>query len=210
VERRPFSSRLAGLASIGPRFGGDLLLEQLHRPSWKPAVRPLGSTLDAAARMLRGCRCVCPHSLREREQLTPQALLGRLPSVTSQVSLSPDYDEAFLEWLFAEMASVKSRGSLIGRLVHDGKGRMLGWYLAYLRRGGVCQAIQVAAVDRAMQQVFDHEAWRYGGSVLRGRLEPRLFEPVWQRRCYYGTANASWRTRGTPPSLRQSAQVTAS
>jgi hypothetical protein len=29
-----------------------------------------------------------------------------------------------------------------------------------------------------------HHAWRAGVTVLRGRLEPILFEPVWQRHCF--------------------------
>jgi hypothetical protein len=56
-------------------------------------------------------------------------------------------------------------------------GRVLGWYVAFVRRGAVCDTIQVAANKRAVDVVLDHlfrEASRRGASAVRGRLERRL------------------------------------
>ena len=62
----------------------------------------------------------------------------------------------------------------------------MGWYVAYLPRGGIGQAMQIAAAERGVETVLDRlfeDAWRRGVTALQGRLEPRLFEPLFERRC---------------------------
>jgi hypothetical protein len=194
VEVRRIWERLGGAAALlgslswtrffrPSRFAVDLLLQRLGRTHWKPVARPLCAPVDGVAgRYLR-----VDEPATWAEELTPGMLLEHLPTVTDHLRVRPDYDEAFLTWLFAEMARVTSRGHLTGRLVHDREGRTLGWYVAYLQPGGVGQVLQVAARTRNVDAVVDHlfhHAWRMGVTALRGRLERVLFETVWQRRCY--------------------------
>jgi hypothetical protein len=194
VDVRRIWERLGGTAALLPslswtrlfrpsRFGIGLFLDRARRSGWKPVTRPVSGLIDAlAARSLR------PRELTTwAEDLTPDALLEHLPIVTDRLRIRPDYDREFLVWLLAEMARVTSRGRLAARLVHDQDGRVLGWYIVYLQQGGIGQAIQIAARPRDVGGVVDHlfnHAWRSGVTVLRGRLEPILFEPVWQRHCF--------------------------
>jgi hypothetical protein len=47
----------------------------------------------------------------------------------------PDYSEEFLRWVFDEMASVRTRGTLVRCLARD-EDRVLGWYVTYCKPGG--------------------------------------------------------------------------
>jgi hypothetical protein len=121
------------------------------------------------------------------EALTSTSLVEHLPAMTSHQRLRPDYSEAFLEWLFDQMARVKSRGTLVRQLVRDEGGRALGWYVAYMQPGGVSQVQQIAAKPQDVGAVMDHllyHACEIGSSILRGRLDPMLFESVRQAHCY--------------------------
>jgi hypothetical protein len=165
------------------RFAVGLYLERAGRSRWTPATRPFSALVDGLA--TRSLRPKEPTTWSE--DLTPGALLEHLPIITDHLRIRPDYDETFLVWLLAEMGRLTSRGRFSARLVHDRNGRVLGWYVAYLKPGGVGQAIQIAAGPRDIDEVLDHllyQAWRTGVTVLRGRLEPILFEPVWERHCF--------------------------
>jgi hypothetical protein len=119
-------------------------------------------------------------------RLTPHGLLDAMPTVSKRLTLYPDYDEGFLEWLFEELGKVERRGRLVANLVHAESGRALGWYLYYLRPGARCEVLQVAASERDVGRVLDHllsHAHANGSAAVRGRLEPNLVEAVVRRRC---------------------------
>jgi hypothetical protein len=150
------------------------------------ATAPLGAPLDALATRLPAKLFRAPKPAGTVETLTPERLVTHLDTVTSTLRLHPDYDEGFVDWLFREMAEVKSRGDLVRSLVRGDDGRVLGWYVVYVRRGGVSDAVQVAAADGAAGAVLDHlfdETFRRGASAVRGRIEPRLLAALWGRRC---------------------------
>ncbi|MGH8907637.1 MAG: hypothetical protein ACRD0K_14220 [Egibacteraceae bacterium] len=169
------------------RFAGDHLLERRGGASWRPLLRPLSSALDGLAARACGPLLRMARPPTRGEQLTPQALLEHLPSVAGRLRVRPDYDEESLRWLFQEAARVATRGDLARQLVRDHNGRALGWYVAYLRPGGVGHVLQIAARDRDVAAVIDHlfhHAWRSGATALRGRCEPLLFTPLRQRHCH--------------------------
>ena len=64
----------------------------------------------------------------------------------------------------------------------------MGWFVYYLRRGGVSDVLQVVsaprAVDRVLDDLFAH-AGRSGAALLRGRLEPLLVDALGRRRCVF-------------------------
>lgn len=121
-----------------------------------------------------------------REELTPEALCNELPTIARGFRLYPDYDQPFVDWLFRELAAVQSRGRLVRSLVRSEDGRVLGWYVLYVRPGGVSDVVQVVAGDRDTGAVLDHlfyEAFQLGVSAVRGRIEPRLLTALWGRKC---------------------------
>jgi hypothetical protein len=163
---------------------GDELLARSRRGQLKAAARPVFATVDVAAtRIFRALRIGEPPT--QGEPLTPEALIEHLPLIHQGTRVIPEYSEAFLQWLFAEMAFVRTRGPLVGRLVRN-QDRVLGWYVTYMPPGGVGQVMQIGAAGRDLGAVIDHlfhHAWRSGTSALEGRLEPTLFEPFSGRRC---------------------------
>ena len=171
------------------RSTGEQALERFGMAAWKPVVRPALSAVQAVANRVPAISLQVKDPPTRAEELTPQALLEHLPSVSQHRSLHPDYDEQFLAWLFREMAAVRSRGDLVKRLIRDRKDRVLGWYVAYLQRRGLSHVLQIAAKERDAAAVLDHlfyDAQTAGVAVLAGQLEPSLFEPLSQpwRRCF--------------------------
>jgi hypothetical protein len=65
--------------------------------------------------------------------------------------------------------------------------RVLGWYVAYLKPGGVSQVMDVKATRGQLGRVLDYlfaDAWDCGADALEGRLEQALYEPLSSRRCW--------------------------
>jgi hypothetical protein len=120
------------------------------------------------------------------EELTAQAMLECQAEVLGHTTLRVDYDEPFLEWLFREMGAVRSRGTLVRRLLRRDD-RPVGWYVAYLKAGGVSEVMDVKAVGGQLGTVLDHlfaDAWDCGADAVEGRFEPALYEPLSGRRCW--------------------------
>jgi len=141
--------------------------------NWAPGLgRALAPILGT--RLRRSRRGGPPGSV---EELTPEGLVEHAQELCSAFRLHPAYDVEFAEWLFREMAAVRSRGSLLRSLVRAEDDRVLGWYVAYVRKGAVCDVVQLAATERALDAVLDHlfhQARERGASAVRGRLERRL------------------------------------
>jgi hypothetical protein len=177
------------------RSAGEQALQRFGMAAWRPVIRPVLLGVQAVANRIPAVSLRVKDPLTRAEDLTPQALLEYLPSISQHRRLHPDYDEQFLAWLFHEMAEVRSRGELVKRLVRDREDRVLGWYVAYLQRQGLSQVMQIAAKERDAQAVLDHlfhDAQRAGVAALTGQFEPSLFEALAQRwrRCFlYLSAN---------------------
>jgi hypothetical protein len=121
-------------------------------------------------------------------ELEPRELAELLPELAGTSRLRPDYDPVFLDWLFGEMRAVRTRGSLIARVVRTRERRVLGCYVYYLRRAGVSDVLQVVATPRDVGRVVDDlfaHAKANGAALLRGRLEAPLVEALGSRRCVF-------------------------
>lgn len=111
------------------------------------------------------------------EPLTADLLLEQMSSAGRYLRLHPDYDAEFLAWLFAELEAMGPRGRLVGRLVRNAKGRVLGWYLYLLPPRGVAQVLQLGVPGPDPEPVIDHLLWQAhadGAAAVQGRLEPAL------------------------------------
>jgi GNAT superfamily N-acetyltransferase len=158
----------------------------MPRPRLWAAVSQMVDVLDGATALGAG-RFLAPDSTSDTATaLTPRAMVDLLPAVTKRLKLYPDYDEAFLAWLFEELVKVGRRGRLVAHLVRDLSGRPLGWYVYYLRPGWRSEVLQIVADQPNAGRVLDHllsHAHRHGSAAVRGRLEPGLVEAVVRRRC---------------------------
>jgi hypothetical protein len=167
---------------IAARLGAP----RLRRRRARAALRPMASAFDVVTRTV-AARLLAPTPVDTGvEPLTPHKLAEAFRGEGKRLELYPDYDEEFLEWLFAELARVPRRGRLVAHLVRDEAARTLGWYIYYLRPGWRSEVLQVAAGDRAVGRVMDHLVWHaytHGSAALRGRLEPNLVQAVARRPC---------------------------
>jgi hypothetical protein len=144
--------------------------------------RPLGAGLDALS-AVRPRRT----STNRLEQLTPGALVRELPAIASAARLRPAYDERYSEWLFSAMAAVQTRGSLIARMLRCEDGKARGWFIYYLRRGGLSEVVQLVAERPWLRTVLDaaiEHARRSLSAGLRGRIEPGMLEALPGRGCF--------------------------
>jgi hypothetical protein len=179
-KRRVPADRRDGLVhpGTGPRWAYLLVR----------ALSPVLSLLDAITAAVAGriLRPRAPDAVTA-EQLTPRAVIEQMRSLAQSLRLHPDYDEAFLTWLFDELASSTKRGRLVASLIRNRESGVLGWYVYYLKPGGISQVLQVALFDRDdAREVLDHlfhHASENRSTALRGRVEPRLVEPLSRRWC---------------------------
>jgi hypothetical protein len=149
------------------------------------ALRLAAAGLDAATTRAAGALLPQAPSGIVAEPLTPELILEHLPAIAGDRP-RPDYDLAQLRWLFAAMDGVPRRGRPVAHLLRNERGRVLGWYVYYLRPGWRSEVIQVAATERDIGAVVDHLLWHareHGAGALRGRLEPGLVQEVARRRC---------------------------
>lgn len=143
---------------------------------------PLGAGLDALSAVRPRRR-----STTRLEQLTPKAFVRELPAFASAARLRPAYDERYSEWLFDAMAAVQTRGSLIARLLRGDDGKVRGWFIYYLRRGGLSEVVQLVAerpwLPAVLDAVIEH-ARRGLSAGLRGRVQPGILEALPGRGCF--------------------------
>jgi hypothetical protein len=167
---------------LPPREGGPRSARAVAR-----MLGPLWSLLDGITSLLAG------PILRPRkpdtvvEPLTPAAVLEHMAALAPRLRLYPSYDREYLEWLFRELAATRTRGTFVAHLVRGGDGRALGWYVYYLKSGGISQVLQIVAANtedaRAVIRNLFHHARQRGSVALQGRLEPRLMEPLSRQGC---------------------------
>ena len=115
------------------------------------------------------------------EPLTAEAFVEHLPTLARGRRLVPAYDREFAEWLFAELAAVRGRGSLVARLVRRGE-RVVGCYLYFLQRDGLSSVIAVLGADEtanaSLLDALIADARARGAAGLSGRVETDLLAPV--------------------------------
>lgn len=165
------------------RAVGERWLRQRRRPRLRRAGGPVLTAVDAAVG--RVARPAQSDPAIEVAELTAEALVELQAEAFPAARLRVAYDRAYLEWLFAEMGDVRSRGRLVRCLLRR-NGQALGWYIAYLRERGPSQVIEIAGQPLMLGTVLDHlfeHAWECGSSMLEGRLDPVLYEPLFHRRC---------------------------
>jgi GNAT superfamily N-acetyltransferase len=146
---------------------------------------PLLRALDRASTRLGGRLAPPAQADTVTEPLTPSGVVEHLPAVAGTLRLHLDYDEPFTAWVWDELARLTGFGTPVARRVRRGDGRVLGWFVYLLARGGLSRVLQVAAAPQRAGPVLDsllHDAWSRGAAGLLGRLEPALLEPLSSRR----------------------------
>ena len=171
--------------------------ERFVEPRAPGAAARFGPTvaraLDAVAGRVGSSRLGSDPPSTSVETLGAQVVLSELPRLTASVRLHPDYDRPYLDWLFPELATPRLRGTLVRRLVRRDDG-VLGWYVYFLKPGGISRVLQIIGNEVDIGAVIDHlfhDARTGGAAALEGRLEARLIEPLATRGCILRYAGAA-------------------
>lgn len=160
-------------------YGAALAARRRHK---KPG-EALRRATSAADSLFRRAKRVDTAS----RPLTPMEMVDGLASLAKDFPLRPDYSREELEWLFAELANTGQRGEFVAKSVIGADGEVLGWYLAFMKRGDISEVIQLAANAKNAGAVLDDliiEADRRGAAAIQGRLEPHIYSEIWTRRCF--------------------------
>ncbi|MER3423096.1 MAG: hypothetical protein C4293_07565 [Nitrospiraceae bacterium] len=123
-----------------------------------------------------------------QEDLDTKTLFENLPKFSSAVSLRPDYDLASLQWLLEMAEQKKQWGALRKEALRNAAREIVGWYLYYLKSGGMSRVIQIAASPKSVSHVLDHlfySAWRQGATAISGRLEPKYLHELSHQYCRF-------------------------
>ena len=101
----------------------------------------------------------------------------------------PLRDAAYLEWLLGEVARTASPTAEILRRVVRRRGRVVGWFVCRLERGGTCRVLQLlcrpADAETVLGELFVVAAAQ-GAAVVTGRVESHLVEALRHHRCAIG------------------------
>jgi hypothetical protein len=115
-------------------------------------------------------------------------LVEHLPTITPEVRLRVDYDQEYLGFQLALIE--RSAGSLVCRIVTRSD-TPIGCYAYVPQRAGTARLLFLASsaadADAVLGELVEH-ARGAGASVLAGRAEPHLHEPLRRRLAVFGAA----------------------
>ena len=163
-------------------------------------VRPLARAFDAALALFPSSPFARPAPLASADTpLDAADLLRGLHEISRRYALRPCYDESSLAWLLEILGRGTRQGALRRRKVTDERGSILGWFLYRAKRGGIGEVVQLAARRDAIPRVVDHlfaDAWNQGCVAVSGQVQPELYRPLSQKRCFFDNAGF-WLLYGT-------------
>lgn len=202
-------SGTADVVRIWRAFGGHV--DHTRAGDWMYVLKParwVGHAVTAAVSRRRRLRSILPtgnvpvQALGRRvlpdafppvppgvtvEEARPEAVAEAMSRVNGGMRLHVDYDADYLDHAFRQVESLA--GTLVRHLVRD-SGEPIGWY-AYVPRPAMARVVHVAGDRRRLGDVFSQlaaDARERGCSMLSGRLEPHLDEPLRERLAVIGLA----------------------
>jgi hypothetical protein len=161
--------------------------------SW--ACEPLCRAVDALVPLLMREPARLARPRRAGDELGTDELLECLARMTADRSLRPVYERDALDWLLRLLAGRRDRGLFRRVAVRDAAGEILGWYLYYLKPGGISEVVQIGARKTFMEEVLDHlfdDAWRGGALAVSGQMDPAAFQALASKGSIFHHDGASW------------------
>ena len=171
------------------RWGLDLLSSVIRRRhGWGGLLPVKAMPFHAAGSRLVSRAFPPPEPGVTGEPASVAAIVEHGPALVGRGRLGPDHDAAHLEHLFALVE--RTTGTLERRLVRR-EGKPIGWYACVARPGGGSRVLHLTALDADLEAVVgelvQHARGR-GRSVLSGRFEPHLEDPLRRRLAVLGIA----------------------
>jgi hypothetical protein len=156
---------------------------------------PLGAAGDLLAPLIpeRALRRATPRL--HGEPLDAGAHLEALQTLTRDAALRPEHGREALDWLLRLLAGKPHLGALRARLVRDAAGEIAGWYVAFIKRGGISEVVQLGARRDVMPDLIDRlfdDARRGGAVAVSGQFDPAAFQALSERGCVFHHDGGSW------------------
>lgn len=184
---RPLRPALYGLHGLS-RFRNVTLPTALTT-----ALRPLAGAVDAFATRIPSSPFYLRSPILVAEIPDVDTILACVSDSSGLYSLRPEYERGSLQWLLAFMDRLKAYGNLRQVVLRDRSGKVVGWYIYYVNRGGIGEVVRIGGGERAIRAVLDHlfhDGLAHGAIALHGRLETRLIQPLSERSClFYQSSN---------------------
>ncbi len=117
----------------------------------------------------------------QTEELTPKNFIEAIAALAPEYKITPSYDEQSAAWMLEHLARRTAMGALQKTLIRSKDGSILGWTIWYALPNDTCHVAAVVARRGAETDVVGHlfrAATQAGGTVLAGRLEPRLMREL--------------------------------
>jgi hypothetical protein len=124
--------------------------------------------------------------------LDTDTVLNGIFRLLASEPVCPEYDATTMKWLLARAHRISAPGTLQKAAFQNGAKEILGWYLYYLKPGGVSEVLQIIAKKNTIGDVFDHlcyDAWSRGAVALSGRVESALVETLGLNKCVLTCGN---------------------
>ncbi len=128
------------------------------------------------------------------EELDSEILLQCLATIPAKHWLVPEYNLVSLNWVLDFIKGRNALGTMRKRLVRNGDGKIIGWYIYTLADGQVGEMLQIGAESAAVGTVLDHlfyDARQAGLVGLHGRMEPQFMQELTTKGCFF-IRHASW------------------
>ena len=197
---RPLRPSLYGLYGLS-RFAKGTL-----PAAFVVASRPLCSVVDRIITRMPSSPFRPPKPILSAEAPDVDTLLACLSGSSGAHSLRPQYERDSLCWLLDFMGQMKAYGDFRSVVLRDDAGNIAGWYIYYVKGGGIGEVVRIGAVDDAIAPVLDHlfyDASIHGAIALHGRLEARLTQPLSERCCFFYQASNRLLVHSRRPEVAQ-------
>lgn len=164
------------------------------------ACQILSKTMEAAAtRSSLGRLRRAPNGITEEDLEVDTLLRSCLLDSSAPYSLRPEYNRESLSWLLDFMTQMKAYGNLRRVALRDATRRLIGWFIYYVKRGGISEVVQMGAAKDHTKTVIEYlfrDARNRGAIGAHGRLEIRHAQELFEARCFFwGTTPFLFRAR---------------
>lgn len=172
------------------RLGLSLLLRNHHSitrfamPLATPATKPL----DAMASRILKRRFKSPQDDFSGADVTENDIDTCLAEFNRREGVRPDYTPQTYRWLLMRARQMKRNGRFRMVIVRTKEGKVAGWYLYYVKPGGISEVLQVYATPDYMADVVEHlfrSAREDGATGLSGRLDHAIAQTLSERGCVF-------------------------
>jgi hypothetical protein len=160
----------------------------------RAVAKPLSSVVDGMAARFSSNPFRQIEPRLQAAELDVETLLRCLAEFRGGCSLWPEYDVNSLNWLLTFMERMKAYGELRKVALHDGSGKIVGWYIYFRKSGAVGEVVQIGGARQFIKEILDHlfhDAWIHGAVAVHGVVDTRLMDDFSEKNCIF-TCRGGW------------------